>query len=213
MSPAGSCSISQSGSPVRAPARGFWISDAEPVTIPLKAGAYTVALEEGWHVERTDAPGVPVNVVLASPNPLGFVVRADEDTPVQFLFKRTLAGFGTVTIGVDAGGWIAGTFTLDQWSDPSGDGTFYGLLGAPVAFTMSYEHSRAMQEGWGTTIDTGPVTLQFGGTASATMARARSTRLLLWSHGQRSAVAGTPDPACDPHNSASTRSMPTWPHA
>jgi hypothetical protein len=139
----------------------------DPVTVSLKAGSYTVALEGGWHIERADAPGVPVDVQLVSPNPLGFVVRDQQDTALRFIFKLPLEGTASVTMGVDSGGWISGTFQLQETADPNATHTFDALIGVPVPFTISYEMGHVQRSPVRTTIDTGPIAVQFGGPANS----------------------------------------------
>jgi len=138
------------------------VSD-DPVTVPLKAGSYSVRLGGNWSIERTDAPGMPVEVTLVSPNPLSIVVWADEDTLVRFLFKLPAQGSATVSMGIDAGGFLSGSFLVQSAGDPTGDGVFSDLVGAPLTFTLSYDSSRVTRAPGRTTVDTGPVTVQFGG--------------------------------------------------
>lgn len=148
-------------------------TEADPsagwVSVPLKVGAYTVALEGAWRVERADAPGVPVEVTLVSPNPLGLVVRVDQETPARFVFKLPAEGLATVTMGVEAGGWISGSLDLQSWLDPRETHVFDDLIDRPLEFTISYETSRVTRAAWRTTLETGAATVQFGG-ASALLA-------------------------------------------
>lgn len=143
-------------------------TEAETISVPLKTGAYTVALEGAWHVERADAPGVPVDVVLVSPNPLGFVVRTNEQTPVRFLFKLAAEGSATVTMGIDGGGWISGAFQVVSIDDPQNTHVFDELRTAQsLTFTISYASSQVQRQPPRTTLDAGPLTVQFGQPASA----------------------------------------------
>ncbi len=118
-------------------------------------------------MERADAPGVAVAASLVSPNPLGLVIRAGADTPLRFIFKLSSDGSTTVTIGVDSGGWISGTFVGDSCSvGPRIGSDLCYLAGIPVSFTISYETSEVTYGPSFTTLDTGPVTVQFGLVAS-----------------------------------------------
>ncbi len=139
----------------------------DTVAVPLRAGSYSVALVGDWHVERTDVPGVHVDVELVSPNPLGIVVRDQEDTPVRFIFKLPLQGAASVSMGVDSGGWISGVMQLQGSEDPNASRAFGALTGVPVPFTISYDFARVERSTFRTTIDTGPVVVQFGGPASS----------------------------------------------
>lgn len=142
-------------------------SPDETIWLTLRTGHYTVALEGDWHVERTDVPGVPVDVELVSPNPLAFAVRDNEETPVRFIFKLPSEGNAAVTIGVDAGGWISGTFQIAGADDPNATHAFDPLLGVPVPFTISWQDARITRDPLHTSIVASYPAVQFGGTASA----------------------------------------------
>ncbi|MFE8605627.1 hypothetical protein [Archangium violaceum] len=146
---------------------------ADTVQVPLQAGPYTIALASGWHMERADAPGTAVPATLLSPNPLTFTVKKDVATQVRFMFK--LPGDGTADVGihVDSGGWLAGTIHVEV-SDGSGpDIDPYGeLVDKDVPFLISFESFTTSRESGGATaVNTGPVTVQFGGVHSEQLER------------------------------------------
>ncbi|MBZ4373669.1 hypothetical protein [Corallococcus sp. AS-1-6] len=147
---------------------------AETVLLPLMAGTYTLQMNGDWHVERTDAPGVTVPVTLVSPNPMSFTLTEGETRPVRFLFKVPGDGTVDVGIGVDTGGWISGTIHFDSRPPPppgSPPDVFADVGGRQIPYVISYESAtvtRTLDYGsYLTTIQTSPVTVQFGGATGA----------------------------------------------
>ncbi|WP_375754388.1 hypothetical protein [Corallococcus exercitus] len=144
-------------------------TSAESVSLPLTAGTYSIQMNGDWHVERTDAPGVAVQATLVSPNPMTFTLGEGETRPVRFLFKVPEDGNANVGIGVDSGGWIAGTLQFAPRPPPSSGSPdlFYELAGKSIPFAISFESAivtRSTEFGRKrVTIDTAPVTVQFGG--------------------------------------------------
>jgi hypothetical protein len=75
----------------------------------LSAGRYTVALLDGWQLERVDAPTtlVPVEATLLSANPITVSVFSGQTATVSFHFETTgvplTFGPGALDIGVDVG--------------------------------------------------------------------------------------------------------------
>lgn len=145
-------------------------TSADSVSLPLVAGTYSIQMNGDWHVERTDAPGVTVPVVLVSPNPMTFTLGEGETRPVRFLFKVPEDGIADVGIGVDHGGWISGTIQFES-SSPPPPSPFSELDGKSIPFVLSYESAtvtRSIENGIKrVTIQTSPVTLQFGGETGA----------------------------------------------
>ena len=135
-------------------------TSAASVSVPLKAGTYTVQLNGGWHMERADRPGVTVPVMLVSPNPMTFTLDEAETLPVRFLFKVPKNGSETA----DLGGWISGTLVFEQ---PPAGSIFADMGGMRVPFVIGFESSTVTQriESGINEVDvqTGPVTVQFGG--------------------------------------------------
>ncbi|MBN9682686.1 MULTISPECIES: hypothetical protein [unclassified Corallococcus] len=148
-------------------------TSAESVSLPLMAGTYTIQMNGEWHVERTDAPGVAVPVTLVSPNPMSFVLGEGETRPVRFLFKVPEDGTATVGIGVDSGGWIAGTIEFESRPTSPGEpwDVFGELSGKSIPFVISYESAtvtRSNEYGYKRIeIQTAPVTFQVGGATGA----------------------------------------------
>ncbi len=73
--------------------------DATAVQRVLASGSYTMALRDGWHLERRLSPELPfetVDATLTSPNPSSFDIAEDETTNVAYVFN---AGGATVPIG------------------------------------------------------------------------------------------------------------------
>ncbi len=70
-------------------------------------------------------------------------------------------------MGLDSGGGISGTFQLQSVQRPSGTHTFDALMNVPIPFTISYDTARITRDPFSTSLETGPVTVQFGGPASA----------------------------------------------
>ncbi|MBN8233302.1 hypothetical protein JYK02_37880 [Corallococcus macrosporus] len=144
-------------------------TSAESVSLPLTAGTYSIQMNGDWHVERTDAPGVAVPATLVSPNPMTFTLGEGETRPVRFLFKVPEDGNANVGIGVDSGGWITGTVQFAPRPPPSPglQDVFYELAGKSIPFAISFESAtvtRSVEFGRKrVTIDTAPVTVQFGG--------------------------------------------------
>ncbi|RKH69793.1 hypothetical protein D7W81_10390 [Corallococcus aberystwythensis] len=151
-------------------------TSAETVSVPLIAGAYSIQLNEGWHVERTDAPGVTVPVTLVSPNPMTFTLGEGETRPVRFLFKVPEDGTANVGIGVDTGGWISGTIQFEPYVGPlpaDPPDYFAELRGKSVPFVINFESATVtrVDEYWSkrVLVETGPITFQFGGAPSAVL--------------------------------------------
>lgn len=151
-------------------------TSADVVNVPLKAGTYSVQLGGSWRLERSDAPGVAVDATLISPNPLVFTVKVDTIQPVRFLFKLPGQGTGSIGVTVNRGGWITGSFTLQTNNDSSGTHLLDSTIGVPFTFTFGFEsatfaRSRDATTGRGTlSVDTGPITVQFGGTPNEFLA-------------------------------------------
>ncbi|WP_193428897.1 hypothetical protein [Corallococcus soli] len=134
----------------------------DSVSTPLMAGLYSIQMTGPWHVERTDAPGQTVPATLVSPNPMSFTLGEGETRPVRFLFK--VEGDGTADVGfrVDHGGWISGSITFDPLA-PGESEIFAELAGTTVPFVISYE-SAVVDRSWGmVSVETSPITAQFGG--------------------------------------------------
>lgn len=144
-------------------------TSADTVSVPLAAGPYTVQLAGEWHLERTDAPGQAVPATLVSPNPLAIVVDEAQVRTVRFLFKVAAEGSADVGITVDSGGWITGTLQ-NLGIEGSVPNIFTELYGRTVPFTISYQTATVIRNDFGTSkelrIQTGPVTVQFGGAPS-----------------------------------------------
>lgn len=145
-------------------------TSSDSVSLPLIAGTYSIKMEGEWHVERTDAPGVPVPVTLVSPNPMSFTLGEGESRPVRFLFKVPEDGTADVGIRVDHGGWISGTLEFEERMPPPAGGPldiFAGLAGKSIPFVISYESATVTRTNeYGhkqTQIETAPVTFQLGG--------------------------------------------------
>ncbi|RKG71893.1 hypothetical protein [Corallococcus terminator] len=145
-------------------------TSADTVSVPLLAGLYTVQMTGSWHVERTDAPGQTVPATLVSPNPMSFTVGEGQTRPVRFLFK--VAGDATADVGfsVDHGGWISGSIEFELMGGPQDPSIFAALGGTTVPFVISFASSTVTRLPGPyekrVEVVTGPVTLQFGGTAS-----------------------------------------------
>ncbi|NNB97373.1 hypothetical protein HI113_26080 [Corallococcus exiguus] len=149
-------------------------TSAESVSLALMAGKYTIQMNGDWHVERTDVPGITVPVTLVSPNPLTFTLGEGETRPVRFLFKVPGDGTADVGIGVDSGGWVSGTLVFEPRSPPppgSPADIFVDMGGKSVPFVISYESStvtRSIEYGYKRIqVQSGPVTVQFGGETTA----------------------------------------------
>ncbi|OJT21811.1 hypothetical protein BO221_23855 [Archangium sp. Cb G35] len=147
---------------------------ADTVQVTLQTGGYSIELASGWTMERADAPGTPVPATLLSPNPLPFFVKKGETTQVRFLFK--LPGDGTADVGihVDSGGWFAGTLQFDSLDGDYGPmNPYYELVGTSVPFVISFESFTVTRDSWDrmSHMETGPVTIQFGGAPSEQLQR------------------------------------------
>jgi hypothetical protein len=145
----------------------------------LQAGAYTIQLGDGWHLEDLAAPGTAVSAQLLSPNPLPFFVTKGELTEVRFQFKLPGEGSADVGIVVDNGGWLAGTIQFTE-REPYGapPGTFDELVGKSVPFLITYNtatYTKDSYYGKALRVESGPVTVQFGGAPSELLDRAASS--------------------------------------
>lgn len=120
--------------------RSMVITDTsmDTLALSLPAGDYEAKLEGNWTLERTDSPTVPVVALMVSPNPLSFTVKAKSAVSVRFLFEVRV-GSADVGVSVGNGGWVTGTFTLQNTTDPSGTHRFDNLLGKPIRFTVAYD--------------------------------------------------------------------------
>lgn len=150
-------------------------TSADTVQTTLQAGDYTVELAGSWQMERVDAPGTPVQVQMLSPNPLPLFITKDETTQLRFLFKYPGDGTAELDIGVDDGGWLAGTIHFTELADPNGTPTpFSELVGKSVPFLISFPTSTATKSTWSKSLHvaTAPVTFQFGGSPSTLLQRA-----------------------------------------
>ena len=89
---------------------------------------------------------------------------------MRFLFKVPEGGTADVGIGVDTGGWISGTIQFESGSLPPPP-PFSELAGKSLPFVISFEAAtvtRSIESGKKrVTIQTSPVTLQFGGATGA----------------------------------------------
>jgi hypothetical protein len=149
------------------------ITDTSPdtVSVPLPAGAYSIRLEGQWHLERADAPGQSVQASLVSPNPMPFSLDEGQARAVRFIFKIPGSATADVGISVDTAGWFTGTFDFAP-NDPEGypQNPLESLAGTSVPFVISWntatvirqneEYSKAIM------VETGPITVQFGGAYS-----------------------------------------------
>ncbi len=151
-------------------------TSGDTVQTPLLAGAYTIQLASGWTMERVGAPGTAVPATLMSPNPLPFSITKDTATVVRFQFK--LPGTGTADVGivVDSGGWLAGTLHFTELDGASESSEWAQLVGKDVPFLISFasatynrDSSRELD------VETGPITVQFGGPYSKLLERAAAS--------------------------------------
>jgi hypothetical protein len=149
-------------------------TSSDVVNVPLKAGTYSVQLGGSWRLERSDAPGVAVDATLISPNPLAFTVKVDTVQPVRFLFKLPGQGTGSIGVTVARGGWISGDFTLTTNYDLDETHLFDALIGVPITFAFGFESATFSRDrnanGRTLSVDTGPITAQFGGTSNELLA-------------------------------------------
>lgn len=145
------------------------ITDTSPDTllVPLMVGAYSIRLEGDWHIERVGSSPVIVPATLISPNPMAFSITARTTQDVRFLFKVPAEGTLNVGITVDEGGWITGTLDFTYLSPHTTTNEFFPLEGRQVPFTVSFETATFTRDSWdGLSVETGEVTVQFGGTYS-----------------------------------------------
>ena len=148
-------------------------TSADMLTVPLTVGTYAIQLGGTYHLENANAPGTTVPAQLISPTTLTFDVTKDTATQVRFQFK--LAGSGTADVGfsVDKGGYLSGTFHVAEVNaPPEGDSPFRSLMGKDVPFTISYSTATFTKGGYKELlVQTGPITVQFGGPDSAGLTR------------------------------------------
>jgi hypothetical protein len=150
-------------------------TSADTVQTMLQAGSYTIELAGAWRMERLDAPGTAVPVQLLSPNPLPLIVTKGETSQVRFQFKYPGDGAANVGIGVDSGGWLAGTIQFTQLEYQGGEPTpFAELVDKSVPFLISFETASTTKSSWSEDLQvtTAPITFQFGGAPSALLQRA-----------------------------------------
>ncbi|QSQ25719.1 hypothetical protein JY651_12635 [Pyxidicoccus parkwayensis] len=144
------------------------ISDTSPdtVSVVLPAGAYSIRLEGQWHLERTDAPGQTVQASLISPNPMAFSLDEGQTRAVRFIFKTPGNATADVGITVDTAGWMAGTLDFDPVF-PGPPNILEPLGGTSLPFVISWSTSTVTRVNEQYTkfirVETGPITVQFGG--------------------------------------------------
>ncbi|WP_434380030.1 hypothetical protein [Melittangium boletus] len=146
-------------------------TSADTLNVPLSVGAYSITIGGDYHLERTSAPGTVVPAELISDTTLTFDVAKDTPTQVRFLFK--LAGSGSADVGfsVENGGFIRGTLSFSDANAPEGS-PFSALVGKDIPFTLSYGTATVSKNGWRELrVETGPISLQFGGPDSAALTR------------------------------------------
>lgn len=156
-------------------------TSADTVQTTLTAGTYTIQLAGGWRMERADAPGTAVPATLMSPNPLPFSVTKDATTVVRFQFK--LPGDGTADVGivVDKGGWLAGTLHFTELDGASESSEWAQLVGKDVPFLISFPSATYNRESFRELdVETGLVTVQFGGPYSKLLERAAASMQGSW---------------------------------
>ncbi|WP_164001915.1 hypothetical protein [Pyxidicoccus caerfyrddinensis] len=160
------------------------ITDTSPdtVSVPLPAGAYSIRLEGQWHLERADAPGQSVQASLISPNPMAFSLDEGQARAVRFIFKVPGSATADVGISVDTAGWVTGTFDFAP-NDPEGDplNSLASLAGTSVPFVINWDTATVIRvnEGYpkAITVETGPITVQFGGAYSELLHDSLATSL------------------------------------
>ncbi|HEX8819333.1 MAG TPA: hypothetical protein VF794_05370 [Archangium sp.] len=154
-------------------------TSADTVQTNLMAGAYTVKLNGSWSLQDLAAPGTSIPAQLLSPNPLPFYVTKGQTSEVRFLFKLPGQGSANVGFRVDGGGWLAGTLNFTElYSTGYPPSSFDELVGKSVPFVISFESSTVMRDNsWAKqlTIQSSPVTVQFGGAPSEALERAASS--------------------------------------
>ncbi len=145
-------------------------TSADTLTVPLVPGDYTIELGGDWHLERLSAPGTTLAAELLSSTVLTFSVIKGQTTQVRYLLN--LAGSGGVDVGitVNKGGYISGLLTFSLHEGPE-DSEFKSLVGKSVPFVISFEAARVIKDGSvgprGISVETGPITVQFGGADGA----------------------------------------------
>ena len=96
------------------------------LTTALAVGVYSVNLENGWALERTDT-GQVVEATLTSPNPRMFQILAGSTTTVTYEFSTSggpvTIGIGTLNIGINV--------TVTDGGAPDGAGGGGGCTTAP----------------------------------------------------------------------------------
>jgi len=121
------------------------------VAVALPPGLFSVALRDGWVLEKSSDAGAtfqPVNALLGSPNPAGFRMLANQPVIIEFDFLvRDTAGTLEVKLGVVpkprelAGGFVIDTATgnLAGYADPANqrlDFAIYFQLASLVSVTL-----------------------------------------------------------------------------
>ncbi len=149
-------------------------TSADTLNVPLSVGAYTITMGGDYHLERTSAPGTAVPAELISDTTLTFDVAKDAPTQVRFLFKLVGSGSADVGFSVENGGFIRGTlhFTESSVPPPNGVTVLSELVGKDIPFTIAFSQATISKEAWkALRVQTGPITLQFGGPDSAALTR------------------------------------------
>ncbi|MDZ4697300.1 MAG: hypothetical protein SGI86_19335 [Deltaproteobacteria bacterium] len=78
--------------------------DATFLSATIAIGSYSINLESGWALERTDT-GTVIDATLISPNPTAFQIFAGSTTTVTYRFSTSLGvitiGTGTLRVGIE----------------------------------------------------------------------------------------------------------------
>src|SRR6185295_10560278 len=113
--------------------------DAPAVAVSLAPGDYTVAVLDGWHLERSvgGQPFEPIAAQIGSRNPSPVTISPAGSATVVFFFLVELANHGnlTITFGVlPARARLFGTLRATEATD-----ALAGYIGHPAAFVLVYE--------------------------------------------------------------------------
>jgi hypothetical protein len=112
--------------------------DAPAVSVSLAPGDYTVAVLDGWHLERSvnGQPFAPIDAQLSSANPVQVTIAPAGAATVVFYFLVELATHGslTITFGVlPARARLLGTLHATDAT-----GALAGYIDHPAAFVILY---------------------------------------------------------------------------